>query len=112
MFGGELPRSTDLAAMFHTGGTSGGTTGAPMLAAHTRANEVADAWMLSASYLYHEDTVVFAALPLFHVNALVVTVLASLFKGQTVVWAGPSATATRRCTSSTGRSSSTTGSPP
>ena len=32
---------------------------------------------------------VFAALPLFHVNALVVTVLAPLFKGLQVVWAGP-----------------------
>ena len=31
----------------------------------------------------------FAALPLFHVNALVVTLLAPLFKGQQVVWAGP-----------------------
>ena len=32
---------------------------------------------------------VFAALPLFHVNALLVTVLAPLFKGLQVVWAGP-----------------------
>jgi fatty-acyl-CoA synthase len=32
---------------------------------------------------------VVAALPLFHVNALVVTLLAPLFKGQPVVWAGP-----------------------
>ncbi|WP_406079231.1 acyl-CoA synthetase [Micromonospora sp. NBC_00858] len=85
-FGGELPRSADLAAMFHTGGT----TGAPKLAAHTHANEVADGWMLAASSLFDEQTVVFAALPLFHVNALVVTLLAPLFKGQTVVWAGPS----------------------
>ncbi|PWU47330.1 acyl-CoA synthetase [Micromonospora globispora] len=84
-FDGDLPRSADLAAMFHTGGT----TGAPKLAAHTHANEVADAWMLSASNLFDEETVVFAALPLFHVNALVVTLLAPLFKGQAVVWAGP-----------------------
>ncbi|SIM86342.1 acyl-CoA synthetase [Micromonospora cremea] len=85
-FGGELPRSADLAAMFHTGGT----TGAPKLAAHTHTNEVTDAWMLAASSLFDERTVVFAALPLFHVNALVVTLLAPLFEGQTVVWAGPS----------------------
>ena len=84
-FDGALPRSSDLAAMFHTGGT----TGAPKLAAHTHANEVADAWMLAASSLFDEETVVFAALPLFHVNALVVTLLAPLFKGQDVVWAGP-----------------------
>ncbi|MFC8617222.1 acyl-CoA synthetase [Micromonospora purpureochromogenes] len=84
-FHGEPPGPGDLAAMFHTGGT----TGAPKLAAHTHANEIADAWMLSASNLFDERTVVFAALPLFHVNALVVTLLAPLFKGQTVVWAGP-----------------------
>lgn len=84
-FAGEPPRSADLAAMFHTGGT----TGAPKLAAHTHANEVTDAWMLAASSLFDEESVVFAALPLFHVNALVVTLLAPLFKGQPVVWAGP-----------------------
>jgi fatty-acyl-CoA synthase len=33
--------------------------------------------------------VIFAALPLFHVNALVVTVLNPLLKGQETVWAGP-----------------------
>ncbi|MEU7873442.1 acyl-CoA synthetase [Dactylosporangium sp. NPDC049140] len=85
VFEGDSPRSSDLAAMFHTGGT----TGAPKLAAHTHANEVVDAWMLAASNLFDPETVVFAALPLFHVNALVVTLLAPLFKGQTVVWAGP-----------------------
>ena len=83
-FGGDLPRSSDLAALFHTGGT----TGAPKLAAHTHANEVTDAWMLAISSLTDQESV-FAALPLFHVNALVVTVLAPLFKGQSVVWAGP-----------------------
>jgi fatty-acyl-CoA synthase len=84
-FHGVLPGPGDLAALFHTGGT----TGIPKLAAHTQANEVADAWMLAANDLPDEDAVYFAALPLFHVNALVVTVLAPLFKGQTVVWSGP-----------------------
>ncbi|WP_433473050.1 acyl-CoA synthetase [Spirillospora sp. CA-142024] len=84
-FGGDLPEPSDLAALFHTGGT----TGAPKLAAHTHANEVADAWMLAAGSLLDHDSVIFAALPLFHVNALVVTLLTPLFKGQGVVWAGP-----------------------
>ena len=84
-FAGELPRSTDLAALYHTGGT----TGAPKLAAHTHANEVTDAWMIAAISLLDQDAVIFAGLPLFHVNALVVTLLAPLFKGQHVVWAGP-----------------------
>ena len=39
--------------------------------------------------LLDAESVAFAALPLFHVNALVVTLLAPLFKGQRVVWAGP-----------------------
>ena len=84
-FAGEAPVASDLAALFHTGGT----TGAPKLAAHTHANEVADAWMIAANSLLDVGSVVFAALPLFHVNALVVTLLAPLFKGQHAVWAGP-----------------------
>ena len=84
-FVGTAPRSADLAALFHTGGT----TGAPKLAAHTHAMEVADAWMLAAYAGFTPDSTVLAALPLFHVNALVVTLLMPLFKGQEVVWAGP-----------------------
>lgn len=84
-FVGEPPSATDLAAVFHTGGT----TGTPKLAAHTHANEVTDAWMIAAIGVLDTESVVFAALPLFHVNALVVTLLAPLFKGQCAVWAGP-----------------------
>jgi fatty-acyl-CoA synthase len=84
-FAGTPPVAEDLAALFHTGGT----TGTPKLAAHTHANEVADAWMIGASGVFDEDSTLFAALPLFHVNALVVTLLAALFRGQHVVWAGP-----------------------
>ena len=43
-FVGEPPSAADLAALFHTGGT----TGTPKLAAHTHANEVSDAWMIAA----------------------------------------------------------------
>jgi fatty-acyl-CoA synthase len=84
-FVGDLPAADDIAAVFHTGGT----TGIPKLAAHTHANEVADAWMIAANTLLDEESVIFAALPLFHVNALVVTLLAPLLRGQPVVWAGP-----------------------
>lgn len=84
-FRGEQPRASDLAALFHTGGT----TGVPKLAAHRHSGEVANAWMIAANSLLDAESVVFAALPLFHVNALVVTLLAPLFRGQPVVWAGP-----------------------
>lgn len=84
-FHGTAAREEDLAALFHTGGT----TGLPKLAAHTHANEVADAWMVAAITMLDQDSVIFAGLPLFHVNALVVTLLAPLLRGQQTVWAGP-----------------------
>lgn len=79
------PAHTDLSALFHTGGT----TSTPKLAAHTHANEVSDAWMIATNSMLDHNSVIFAALPLFHVNALVVTVLSPLLRGQHVVWAGP-----------------------
>ncbi|MFJ9214053.1 acyl-CoA synthetase [Streptomyces sp. NPDC102264] len=81
----QPPAASDLAAVFHTGGT----TGAPKLAAHTQDNEVVDAWSVAANSLLDEQSVLFAGLPLFHVNALVVTLLAPMLRGQHVVWAGP-----------------------
>lgn len=84
-FLGTLPTADDLASMFHTGGT----TGTPKTAGHTHRNEVVDAWMIAANSLLDQDSTTFAALPLFHVNALVVTLLAPLFRGQPVLWAGP-----------------------
>ncbi|MBR7830687.1 acyl-CoA synthetase [Actinospica sp. MGRD01-02] len=84
-FAGCAPAREDLAAFIHTGGT----TGTPKLAAHTHANQVANAWMMAASTLFDAEQVVFAALPLFHVNALMVTLLTPLFHGQRTVWAAP-----------------------
>ncbi|WP_405884015.1 acyl-CoA synthetase [Streptomyces sp. NBC_01136] len=85
LVGIEPPAAGDLAAYFHTGGT----TGTPKLAAHTHANEVVDAWMVAASIPLDTDSVMFAGLPLFHVNALIVTLLGPLLRGRRVVWAGP-----------------------
>jgi fatty-acyl-CoA synthase len=51
--------------------------------------EIANAWMIAARGVLDEDSVIFAGLPLFHTNALLVTLLAPLLKGQHVVWAGP-----------------------
>ena len=79
------PAPKDIASYLHTGGT----TGTPKLAARTHANEVSNAWMIRASNVLDESSVIFAALPLFHTNALLVTVLGPLLKGQHVVWGGP-----------------------
>ena len=48
-----------------------------------------DAWMIALNGLMRERAVVFAALPLFHVNAIHVTLLAPLFRGLRTIWAGP-----------------------
>ncbi|UUY03973.1 acyl-CoA synthetase [Svornostia abyssi] len=79
------PAADDLASYIHTGGT----TGTPKLAARTHRSEVANAWMIASASELGQDGVVFAALPLFHTNALIVTVLAPLLRGQPVLWAGP-----------------------
>lgn len=79
------PEPGDLASLFHTGGT----TGTPKLAAHTHAMEVVDAWSIAAISTLTPATTIFAALPLFHVNALVVTTLAPILRGMRAVWAGP-----------------------
>ncbi len=82
---GAPPAAGEIASYLHTGGT----TGTPKLAARTHANEVSNAWMIEARDLLEQRSVLFAALPLFHTNALVVTLLAPLLKGQHVVWGGP-----------------------
>jgi fatty-acyl-CoA synthase len=84
-FDGQPPTGDDIASVFHTGGT----TGNPKLAAHTHRNEVVDAWSIAANTALDQDASIFAALPLFHVNALVVTLLAPILRGQRSVWAGP-----------------------
>lgn len=84
-FVGTPPADSDLAALLHTGGT----TGVPKLAAHRHCGQVANAWMIAASPLFDGDATLFSALPLFHANALIVSVLAPLFKGRPVLWAGP-----------------------
>ncbi|MEO3797535.1 acyl-CoA synthetase [Nonomuraea sp. B10E15] len=80
------PQPQDLAAYFHTGGT----TGTPKVAPHTHAMEVYMAWALGCSGAYAGgDGVALAGLPLFHVNAVHVTGLAPFMHGAAVVSLGP-----------------------
>ena len=75
----------DLAAYFHTGGT----TGSPKLARHTHANEVFDAWAITQVGDSTPEDVFLCGLPLFHVNAVHVTGLAPLSIGTSLVLLGP-----------------------
>lgn len=75
----------DIASYFHTGGT----TGTPKIAPHTHRNEVFDAWTAMHNLTMDNSKTVFCGLPWFHVNAVIVTGLAPLSKGATVVLGTP-----------------------
>ncbi|HJZ02549.1 MAG TPA: AMP-binding protein, partial [Streptosporangiaceae bacterium] len=83
--GADLPEAGDLAAFVHTGGT----TGAPKVAAHTHANQLACAQGIALCSGLAPGEGVLSGLPLFHVNALIVTGIAPMFSGTRVVWPGP-----------------------
>ena len=77
---------TEIASLFHTGGT----TGMPKVAPHTQANEVFLAWSVAATLGMEPGEAVFCGLPLFHVNAPLATGLAVWAAGGNVVLATPS----------------------
>jgi len=83
--GAGLPKAGDLAAFVHTGGT----TGAPKVAAHTHANQLACGRGIAECSGLAPGEAMLGGLPLFHVNALIVTGIAPMFGGARVVWPGP-----------------------
>ncbi|MFS7875935.1 AMP-binding protein [Streptomyces asiaticus] len=79
------PEPDDLAAFFHTGGT----TGTPKVAAHTHRNQAVMAWTIALAGAPGRGQSIVAGLPLFHVNALLVTALAPMISGARSIWPGP-----------------------
>ncbi len=75
----------DTASYFHTGGT----TGAPKIARHTHRNEVMDAWSPGIVLEVGPGQVFMCGLPLYHVNAVIVTGLIPWMYGATVLLATP-----------------------
>jgi fatty-acyl-CoA synthase len=82
--GAGLPHPGNYAAFVHTGGT----TGAPKIAAHTHANQLACGRGIAAATGLAPGEAALGGLPLFHVNALLVTGIAPMFSGARVVWPG------------------------
>ena len=85
LVGADMPASGDLCAFVHTGGT----TGSPKVAAHTHGNQVACGRDIALASGWRAGDGVLAGLPLFHVNALLVTGIAPAYVGARVVWPGP-----------------------
>lgn len=75
----------DVAAYFHTGGT----TGVPKLACLTHGNLSCMAWLLGAGTTAAAGERIFCGLPLFHVNGAMITGLNPFLYGQTVVLLTP-----------------------
>jgi fatty-acyl-CoA synthase len=85
LVGAQPPARQDLAAFVHTGGT----TGAPKIAAQTHANQLACGRGIATACGLLPGEAMLGGLPLFHVNALLVTGIAPMFAGLRVVWPGP-----------------------
>ncbi|KQT09344.1 acyl-CoA synthetase [Ramlibacter sp. Leaf400] len=78
---GEQTNPDRLAALFHTGGT----TGAPKLAQHTHRNQLHAAWGAAQMYAMREQDVILNGFPLFHVAGAFVYGLSALLSGAEVV---------------------------
>ena len=74
-----------IASLFHTGGT----TGVPKLAPHTHENEVFNAWAISRITPLEPGEVVLTGLPLFHVNAVIISGLSAFLAGASQLMVGP-----------------------
>lgn len=77
-----VPRDpAQLAALYHTGGT----TGAPKLAQHTHGNQLHSAWAAAQMYAMDERDVILNGFPMFHVAGAFVFGLSALLSGAEVV---------------------------
>ena len=83
---GRHIKPDDIAAYFHTGGT----TGAPKLAIHTHGNQVFTAWASVQLQGINQDDITINGYPLFHVAGVLPGSLASLSAGVEVIIPTPS----------------------
>lgn len=82
---GRVIVESDIAAYFHTGGT----TGTPKLARHSHLNEAFMPMVTALNIQMDEESVMFCGLPLFHVNAVMVTGVNAFYRGSCVVLLTP-----------------------
>jgi fatty-acyl-CoA synthase len=81
LFKSRSIESIDIAALFHTGGT----TGKPKLAQHTHGNQLHAAWGAANMYASKPSDVMMNGFPLFHVAGSFVFGLSTLLAGGEVV---------------------------
>jgi fatty-acyl-CoA synthase len=76
-----LPLAEDVAAYFHTGGT----TGSPKVAVHLHRNQVFSAQSLADFWQFHSESRVLNGLPIFHVAGSLLLGLSPLARGSEVI---------------------------
>ncbi len=81
-----LPQRHDVAALFHTGGT----TGTPKLVPQTHLNQIHAAWSLAQLFDLTEQDVALNGFPLFHVGGTTTIGMSVLATGGHVVMLSPS----------------------
>ncbi|MGB1010226.1 MAG: AMP-binding protein [Thiolinea sp.] len=81
LISGRNIKPDDIAAYFHTGGT----TGAPKLAIHTHGNQVFTAWASVQLQSINQDDSTINGYPLFHVAGVLPGSLASLSAGVEII---------------------------
>jgi fatty-acyl-CoA synthase len=82
---GRRIRAEDIAAYFHTGGT----TGTPKLVRHTHANQVYQAWAINLLLKAKAGSNLLFGMPLFHVGGSLTQALAALSAGSCLVVLSP-----------------------
>ncbi len=85
LLAGRSPTRQEVAALFHTGGT----TGRPKLAKLTHGGLLVAAWTIATVTTDSPDAISFLGLPLFHAAGAIVLGLTRLAWGQTVVLLTP-----------------------
>jgi len=83
---GNTRRDDDVAAYFHTGGT----TGSPKLVVHTHRNQIVAAFGAAVLYDFSDTDRLTNGLPLFHVGGAISCSLSSFLAGANVIVMSPS----------------------
>ncbi len=86
LLSGNARRDDDVAAYFHTGGT----TGQPKLVAHSHRNQIVAAFGAVVLYDIGETDIVTSGLPLFHVGGAISIGLSAFLGGANVIVMSPS----------------------
>jgi fatty-acyl-CoA synthase len=86
LVGGRKISGSDIAAYFHTGGT----TGTPKLVRHTHTNQIYQAWVINLMLKSQPGNNLLFGMPLYHVGGSLSQVLTQLSAGGSLVVLSPS----------------------